>query len=157
MSQTADEADYSTLVTRAADGLYVGYLSWDDIELPDAVDAEWQAFKADVEQKHEEIAARRDNEDDSDGEDDAEATGIGELDWSALWEEFGFDTRDAAGCRYASKTQLIAAIESTDQGYSGDAMAAITTAVDDGPVHCVETTAHDGTTTLRGYVLGDVV
>lgn len=154
MSQYTDETEYSTLVASAADGLYAGYLSWEDIELPEDVDVDWAAFEADVEDKVATIADRRENG--TDEGDESDGTAVDELDWQALWAEFGFDTRDAAGCAYASKTQLVAAIQSTAQGYSGDAIATITSAVEDGPLHRVETATEDGATTLRGYVLGDV-
>ncbi len=37
------------------------------------------------------------------------------VNWAALWEEFGFDTEDGAGLELVSKSQLIPALECSDQ------------------------------------------
>ena len=60
------------------------------------------------------------------------ATNAEAIDWAALWEEFGFDTPDANGDLLASRTQLQAALEASDQDISGDAEQQIDDAVDVG-------------------------
>lgn len=69
------------------------------------------------------------------------------VDWAALWEEFGFDTPDAAGNEFVSDTALVAALQSTDQPLAGDAEGHIDEAVDDG----VLVKRYDDAGTLRGY------
>lgn len=75
-------------------------------------------------------------------------TTASEVDWAALWDEFGFDTPDAAGDQYASDTQLHAAVEASEQGIDGGAESLIQDAVDDGKLRKLEIPA-----TTRGYVL----
>lgn len=70
-----------------------------------------------------------------------------EIDWAALWDEFGFDSPDAAGTTFASDTQLVAAVQSTVQSPAGDARGHIRQGVDDGVLIPRYT---DGGT-LRGY------
>lgn len=78
---------------------------------------------------------------------------ITEVDWSALWDEFGFDTPDAAGTELISQTQLEAALESTRQGSVVDVRNAITAAVDDDTLAAVECQTQAGNQQLRGYHL----
>jgi len=78
-------------------------------------------------------------------EQDAQTTNT--VDWGALWEEFGFDTADAAGNQFASGTQLVAAIQSTDQSVTGDPEGLIKSGVDGGQLH--KLTVDRG---LRGYI-----
>ncbi|NLV14387.1 hypothetical protein [Haloarcula argentinensis] len=70
-----------------------------------------------------------------------------DVDWAALWDEFGFDTPDAAGNKMASDTQLEAALQATEQSIAGDSEGHINEAVADGSL--VKCRAEDGT--LRGY------
>lgn len=70
-----------------------------------------------------------------------------EVDWPALWEEFGFDTPDAAGFKLASDTQLEAALQSTEQSPAGDVTGHISQAVASGIIITCQTDAG----TLRGY------
>jgi len=76
------------------------------------------------------------------------ATTAAEVDWGALWDEFGFDTPDAAGDEYASDTQLHAAVEASEQGIEGGAESLIQGAVEAGTLQQLEVPA-----TTRGYVL----
>lgn len=71
------------------------------------------------------------------------------VDWPALWDEFGFDSPDVVGNEFASGTQLVAAIESSEQDIAGDPSGHIASAVDDGVLHKLTTAG--GVT--RGYVL----
>jgi hypothetical protein len=70
------------------------------------------------------------------------------VDWADLWEEFGFDTPDAAGNKMASRTQLIAALQSTTQDLAGDPLGHINGARAAGKL--VE--RYSGDEALRGYV-----
>ena len=70
-----------------------------------------------------------------------------EIDWAALWDEFGFDSPDAARNKLASDTQLVAAVQSTEQSPAGDATGHISQAVASGIL--VECTTEGGT--LHGY------
>jgi len=80
---------------------------------------------------------------------DGEATddSATDVDWAALWDEFGFDTPDAAGNKCASPTQLEAALQSTEQSIAGDPEGHINQAVAGGIL--VKCRAEGGT--LRGY------
>jgi hypothetical protein len=69
-----------------------------------------------------------------------------DVDWPALWHEFGFDSEDASGHVYASSLQLETAVAVSDQHIAGDAQSHIDDAVDDG-------TLHELTNPDRGYVL----
>jgi hypothetical protein len=75
---------------------------------------------------------------------DGDAT---DVDWAALWEEFGFGTPDAAGNKCASDTQLEATLQSTDQSPAGDAIGHISQAVASGTLVKCQTKGG----TLRGY------
>lgn len=79
-----------------------------------------------------------------------------DIDWPALWREFGFDTPDAAGCVYASRTQLTAAVESSDQNIAGDAGDHINTAVETGVLKRVTKADEKGTEHLVGYLCPEV-
>ena len=70
-----------------------------------------------------------------------------EVDWAALWKEFGFDTPDAAGFKLASDTQLEAALQPTEQSPAGDVTGHISQAVASGAIVKCQTDAG----TLRGY------
>jgi len=80
---------------------------------------------------------------------DGEATddSATEIDWSALWDEFRFDTPDAAGNKMASDPQLEAALQATDQSPAGDVTGHISQAVASGTLVKCQTDAG----TLRGY------
>jgi len=70
------------------------------------------------------------------------------VDWGDLWEEFGFDSEDGAGCDFISKTQLAAALQCSDQDLEGGWENLIQDGVDD--VALVEQRTDAGA--LRGYV-----
>ena len=149
-----ETTDYPTLVTNAAHGLHDGYLSWDDVSLPDSVDVSWADFESDVEDKIKELADRHEqSEPDEETESEPKPTAVDGVDWGALWEEFGFDTEDACGNLYVSATQLTGAVESSEQNINGDASALISQAVDDGTLHKLTTTGRYGEDTQRGFVL----
>jgi len=80
---------------------------------------------------------------------DSENAGVENVAWNDLWEEFGFDTVDAVGSRIISKTQLIAAIECSEQGVQGDPLGHIDDAVDSGPL--LKKSSSDGSP--QGYIL----
>jgi len=75
------------------------------------------------------------------------------VDWAALWDEFGFDGPDGAGEAHISKTQLDLALEVTDQAVQGNPVDHISEAVDDEVLLVWE----DSGGSLRGYSLaGDL-
>ena len=152
-SDDPEETDYPTLVTNAAHGLHEGYLSWDDIEIPDSLDAD--QFEADVEQKIGDLEDRHESVQDSSETDDEDNSAPEQsgVNWTALWDEFGFDTEDTHANIYASNTQLVAALECSEQGISGEEGALIRQAVDDGRLHKLTIDGEYGEQIDRGYVL----
>ncbi|RLM32666.1 hypothetical protein DVK01_20560 [Haloarcula sp. Atlit-120R] len=80
---------------------------------------------------------------------DGEATddSATDVDWAALWDEFGFASPDAAGNKMASDTQLEAALQATEQSPAGDVTGHISQAVASGTLVKCKTDAG----TLRGY------
>lgn len=93
---------------------------------------------------------------DEDADADQDTIAIGEsiteaenIDWQALWEEFGFDTPDAIDSVIQPETRLVGALESSDQGIGGDAETLISDAVDNGTLKKKETPKG----ALRGYLL----
>ncbi len=71
-----------------------------------------------------------------------------DVDWDALWDEFGFDSPDAAGNDFVSNTHLSAALESSDQSVTAPA-ARIEAAVNNQILIKRQTAAG----ALRGYTL----
>jgi len=150
-AETDDETEYPSLVANAAHGLYEGYLTWADVELPADIDVEWEQFETDVEEKREDIADRREIDGgESERVDEQADPSIDGVDWDALWSEFGFDSEDANGDVYASKTQLTAALESFDQNISS-AQTHIQQAVEGEELHKLTGTGEHGETLVRGY------
>jgi len=148
-----EAVDYPTLVTNAAHGLEAGYLTWDDIDIPDSLDVAWDSFEDDVQDKLADLEERHESNASEDEETQTESTPqqTDGVDWAALWEEFGFGSEDANGDIYASKTQLRGAIESSDQGIAGDADSLIKHAVEDGTLHKLKAEGEYGETVERGF------
>lgn len=70
-------------------------------------------------------------EPDTDGTDEFDQiTDTQAIDWQALWEEFGFDTPDVTGGYVISETQLIGAVEASEQDITGTAREHINNAVE---------------------------
>lgn len=90
------------------------------------------------------------------GESGDNRTSPDEIDWSALWEEFGFDSTDATGNYVISRTQLVPAIETSEQTIAGDPGAIIEDAVRDGPLETNHVADEYGSNHLRGYLFPEV-
>ena len=82
--------------------------------------------------------------------------GAVDVDWTGLWEEFGFDTPDAIGSKLISRCQLIGAIECTEQELSGNPQSIIEAGVEDGPLEKIEAITGRGTAITRGYLHTEV-
>jgi hypothetical protein len=91
----------------------------------------------------------------TEGDDNTESSVVefGQIDWNALWEEFGFDTEDSRGSFVISHTQLEAAIEVSEQDITIDGTSVIQQAVEDDILIEDHTTDQNGTQQRRGYVL----
>ncbi|WP_135306391.1 hypothetical protein [Haloarcula amylovorans] len=76
-----------------------------------------------------------------------------DVDWATLWMEFGFDSPDGVGNEFASETQLVAAIQSTEQSVAGDAKSHIQNAVEKAIL--VERKTEGGITRGYTFVGGD--
>lgn len=68
----------------------------------------------------------------------AEITQTDEIDWPALFEEFGFDSEDAIGSILISHTQLVGAIGVSEQDIDGTPESNIETALSDGVLRYIE-------------------
>lgn len=80
-----------------------------------------------------------------------------EVDWAALWEEFGFDTPNAIGSIVISKTQLTGAIESSDQNISLSTDDAIDWATEHDILLKKEIRGWEGEMQLRGFILKEML
>lgn len=81
-------------------------------------------------------------------------TDADQIDWGALWEEFGFDTPDADGSMAISETQLTLALEASEQDIGGTYRQHVRDAVEAGTLAVKTRTAADsaaGNVTL-GYI-----
>lgn len=165
MSYAADlpgeipEYAYLDAVQDAAVWVETGQWAQEDIVLPEDFDeagVDLEAFVEDIETVREEHQDSLESTDAATQEPDDDHYEVGDIDWAALWEEFGFETPDAVGSRVASTTQLMAAIDVSDQGIPGDPAAHIQAAVDADLLHEVYAESDDAGRTLRGYVLPGV-
>lgn len=86
--------------------------------------------------------------------DSTESSAADGVDWVALWSAYGFDTPDAIGATYASKTQLVGALQ-TERDVDGDAGAIIEAAAAAGTLHRMTATSDNGADITRGFLLAD--
>jgi len=89
-------------------------------------------------------------------DEDERVTETHDIDWPALWREFGFHTPDSVGARYASRTQLRGAIEGSDQQIEGEPQAHIEQAVSAGALQPVRRTDECGGTHVAGWICVEV-
>jgi hypothetical protein len=132
-----DRVGYEELVRRASDLVDSGEMAIEQIAPKDYHDKDVDTFRAHVRERLDGANSTTDDED------------VTSVDWVALWEEYGFDSPDAAGNEFVSKTQLTGAIAASDQGVAGDPLGHVEEAVDDGLLRKLTT----ATGTTRGYVL----
>ena len=150
LPSSLDPEVYSRRVDTAARLLDDGTASLEELTLPDELaefDVDYDAFEADVEAKLDTIS-----------DDDDAAAGAGtvveataDIDWGALFQEFGFHTVDANGNWAVPRTTLLEAIDVSEQGIQGDARAHVETAVERGILEPVHLNEDGGTTVLQGY------
>lgn len=76
------------------------------------------------------------------------------IDWRALFEEFGLHIPDAVGDLAASKTRVHLALEVSDQQIAGEPASHVRTAVENGTLIEETVQSHEGTTVTQGYRLG---
>lgn len=95
-------------------------------------------------------------DDDQEADDAADDSDDRSVDWEALWKEFGFDSPDACGNHFASKTQLLAALECTEENCpAGEDV--IKRGVRDGPLKKLQKANGNGELSTRGYALPEVM
>jgi hypothetical protein len=133
-------------VRQAASMVSDGIIAVDELTVPDRLasddhDLEW--FKQEV---REEVA-------DSGTSTVEKSDGPDVVDWRALWDEFGFDTPDATGRLVISETQLLTALESSEQGITGGLGSKIESAVENNTLVECESKGSDNEMHLRGYRL----
>lgn len=146
-----DRVAYDEWVERCANHVLEGFVDEDDERVAPKPyhDATAQEFADDLEARQQEIEARRLTNDDDEEQDDSEliVEDTSSVSWGALWEEFGFDSPDGAGNKMASRIQLKAALQCTDQSVAGSPDGQIREAVNETVL--VEQRSSCGT--LRGY------
>lgn len=156
MSETeAERTRYEEIVRNAAWLVHDGVVSMDDVavpttyqEDPDAPDVADDELREDVREYMPKVEAADPKTKQNERKEQQSAS---ELDWGALWEEFGFGEPDAVGFCGASLTQLQLAIDATNQGVNVAPEVAITEAVENGEIVSVETAADVDTVATRGY------
>lgn len=156
MSEAEEELTrYEQLVREGAWYVHDGLYPIDELEVPqriheadDQPDVTDEEFRDDIREYMEKVEVADPKT--KNNERDAQQS-ISELDWAALWDEFGFGEPDAVGFRGASLTQLRLAIDATDQGVNVAPEVAINDAVDRGEIVPVKTPADEGTVATRGY------
>lgn len=139
------EHDYDDLVEEGAYQIHEGICMIDDLALPDGVlDAGHtvDGYRDDVREYLDDHGDALDttgdpvgDRDDQDEEnDDAEIATVDQsIDWEALWDEFGFDT-EGADSIFVSKTQIIGAIEASEQRITGNPTEHFESALSDGVI-----------------------
>lgn len=152
MSTTIDNTA-ETLVEHGAYLVHAGHMDVDALVVPDREEYDDLALtdaelREAVQERLEDLA-----DDGEEDEDDADPTAPADVDWPALWSEFGFESPNANGDVIAHHPQLVAAVESSDQEIARDADAVIDEGVRQGEIVPDATTDTDGERHVRGYVL----
>ena len=151
----APTVDYDGLVEKGAGLVHDGHMAVGDIEIPSRIEDEYSDPGFTVEELRQDVQAYLDKhtpdpeQEEEDGEERPTTAGI---DWSALWEEFGFDTPDCLGSYVISTTQLVLALEASDLA-TGKPHDLIDEVVDEGVLAHVTDDGAKGGTITRGYVL----
>lgn len=139
---------------RAADLVEEGLADLDDLTAHEHADRTDEEIQEAVEA---ELARRQDNDasvvQEPDDEPEATITSADGVDWTALWQEFGFDTPNAAGSRFKSATKVYEALRVTDQPVTGDVDKLVTEAVENGTLRKITTETERGESILKGYIL----
>lgn len=150
--------DYETIVRNAAHMVHDGVIGLDDVCIPGYIeDNDWSADFTDEEIREDVAEMLASVEKKTEKTQTIGAGGYDDIDWSALWSEFGFDTPDAVGFAGASHAQLALALSCTTQNVSINPETAITSAVEDGILDEVEATTPNGRTVRQGFRLGSDV
>jgi hypothetical protein len=149
MSEAAADVEY--YVKYGADVVTDGKQSIEELTAPadiDMTDADFQERVA----AELESAVIVDDEPDDEGQPKS-ITRAGEVDWQALWAEFGFDSPDAHGNESVGRTKLREALQVSEQPIAADSQALIDSALSDGILHESTLSAgEDSGTVVAGYI-----
>jgi hypothetical protein len=126
---------YDDHVAQAASMVKDGSISLEHLNVPSSLDADAEVFRNDIR----DVLAQN----------ECQAVTTENVDWQALWREFGFHTPDAHGTVIVSKTQLKEALRVSDQHTEGSLDSKIDGALQD---EILVRNWVDGDT-LRGYIL----
>lgn len=84
---------------------------------------------------------------------DQNQTNVEDIDWPALWAEFGFDTPGPDGKRAKAPLKVKTAIEVSEQRIAGNPQTIIDHAIQSGILQQVETLGTTGEPITAGYRL----